>query len=352
VPPRYLIGPRDRGELAAALPSGTREGDALPFDRHDLDAAGSWRGLCDRRAGGREPDLVFLHLAYQSIPAWLWSAPVPLVGLAADAQALWGWCRHALPLCERVLADGPTVERLRRAGITHARPANLFGLTQPFLDLPAAGKRDIDILFVGNTQPAVQRERLVWLGRLAKLRSRWNVVIATGVFGDDYRALLRRSRVVFNRSVRGECNLRTFEAASAGCLLFTETGNAEVASYLADRRECVCYTDGDLEQRLEHYLTHEDERKALADAAHARVAEFSFEALFRPVLAEVERDLPELRERVKDRPRLGGPRVCWPGRSRRCPPAAAPTPCCPPTSLPPARASPATAGCTTPWGWR
>ena len=74
------------------------------------------------------------------------------------------------------------------------------------------------VLFVGNLHPAVQRERMPWLARLAGLGDRRRVVIQTGVFGEAYRALLARSRIVFNRSIRGECNLRVFEAAAAGAL--------------------------------------------------------------------------------------------------------------------------------------
>src|SRR5437764_762241 len=59
--------------------------------------------------------------------------------------------------------------------------------------------RDIDILFVGNLHPAVQRERLPWLARLARLGERWNVQIHQGSFGDEYKQLLQRARVVFNR---------------------------------------------------------------------------------------------------------------------------------------------------------
>ena len=39
------------------------------------------------------------------------------------------------------------------------------------------------MLFVGNLHPAVQRERLPWLARLAKLADRRNVVISNGDLG-------------------------------------------------------------------------------------------------------------------------------------------------------------------------
>ena len=80
----------------------------------------------------------------------------------------------------------------------------------------AEGPRDIDVLFVGNVHPAVQGGRLPWLGRLARLAGRYNVLLTSGVFGDAYRALLRRSRIAFNHSIRSECNRRVFEAAACG----------------------------------------------------------------------------------------------------------------------------------------
>src|SRR5262249_25085856 len=143
-----------------------------------LGAASSWQDLCARLPADWFPDLVVFDLAYHTLPPWLGPAPVPLVALAADAQLQFHWLRRLLPRCEGVLADPRPVERLHRAGIHHARAANLFGVEQDFLaaPLPAVdAPRDIDVLFVGNWSPAVQRERLPWLGRLARLRSRWNV---------------------------------------------------------------------------------------------------------------------------------------------------------------------------------
>src|SRR5262249_28581319 len=163
------------------------------------------------------------------------------------------------------------------AGWDHVRAANLYGPDPAFLQPSGDGApRDIDILFVGDLHPAVQRERLPWLARLARLGARWRVVITTGVFGDHYRALLAAGRVRVNRSIRGECNRRAFEAAGAGALLFQEAGNREVGDYLRPGRECVCYIEDDLEHLLEHYLTHEDERRAMAEAARARVEGFTF----------------------------------------------------------------------------
>jgi hypothetical protein len=42
---------------------------------------------------------------------------------------------------------------------------------------------------------------------------------------------LQRVKIVLNRGVRGECNLRAFEAAAAGALLFQEAGNREAPEF-------------------------------------------------------------------------------------------------------------------------
>ena len=103
--------------------------------------------------------------------------------------------------------------------------------------------------------------------------------------------------------MRGECNRRAFEAACCGALLFQERGNAETAAFFRDREECVCYGGDDLEDLLEHYLTHEDEHRALAAAGQARVQGFGFEALWREALDGLEAEWPGVREAAARRPR-------------------------------------------------
>jgi predicted O-linked N-acetylglucosamine transferase (SPINDLY family)/GT2 family glycosyltransferase len=311
-PGRYLVGPTS-GERGENWREPRRHGQCLTFSPSGaadltLRPADTWEQVCARFPAGWAPDFVVLDLAYATVPRGLWSAPVPLVGLAADWNLLWHYYRHVAPRLDLLLTDAPGAEALRRAGWAHARAANLYGLERPFREAPEApGGRDIDVLFVGNLHPAVQRGRLPWLGRLARLAGRWKVVVATGVFGDEYRGLLARSRVVFNRSIRGECNRWAFEAAGAGALLFQEAGNAEVPAYLRPGRECVLYGENDLGPLLEHYLSHEADRAALAEAARHRVHAFSFEALWeQEVLGEIEREWPRLLERCRARPAWGG----------------------------------------------
>jgi glycosyltransferase involved in cell wall biosynthesis/Tfp pilus assembly protein PilF len=308
MPRCYLFGPVSATFADHHLHSLSQAGYCRTFGPEGTDLViqpgDTWESLCSRLPEGWRPDFVALYLPYTVVPPCLWTAPVPLVGLAADWNLNWHTFRRCLRHCDLILTDTPGAEALARAGLKHACVGNLFGLERCFLEGEAAkGPRDIDILFVGNLQPAVQRERLSWLGRLARLGERWRVAIHTNIYGPDYRCLLRRARIVFNRSIRGECNRRVFEAAAQGALLFQEAENREVAEYFRDREECVYYTAANLETLLEHYLTHEEERQALTDAARARVPAYTFAALWQQALERLEEQWPDLLERAQARPR-------------------------------------------------
>ncbi len=265
-------------------------------------ATDDWQAVAARFPAGWQPDFVVLNLGYTCVPASLWSAPVPLVGLAPDWNLLWHAYRHRLRQCDLVLTDTLGVETLLREGIPHALAANLYGcdrsfVEEPWLEVP----RDLDVLFVGNFNPAVQRQRLPWLARVARLAGRRKVLLARNVFGADYRRLLARARIVFNYANRGECNLRVFEAAAAGALLFQEEGNREVPALFRHRHECVCYNSDNLEFLLDHYLDHEDERRTIAEAARAAVRQYTFSNLWEQHLERIEAEWPALQERARQR---------------------------------------------------
>ncbi len=184
---------------------------------------------------------------------------------------------------------------MAREGIAAPRAANLCGCDRLFVERgqaladqgPTLSRlRDIDVLFVGNLNTAVQRERAPWLTRLARLGKRWRVQIRTGIFGDPYWRLLSRARIVFHFSARGKVGRRAFEAANAGALIFQEEGNRELPAFFRDRQECVYYHPDDLEELLAYYLEHESERRTLAEAARARARSCRFEDLWR---GEVDR---------------------------------------------------------------
>jgi hypothetical protein len=312
MPLRHLFGPVTAHFADQNLREARASGVCLAFNEvGDTDLrigpGDRWEVVAARCPAGWQPDCVVLNLAYTTVPDGLWSAPVPLIGLAGDWDLLFHYYRRCLARCDLVLTDNHGVEVLSRDGVAHACKANLFGCERAYLEAEwPDGPRDIDVLFVGNPNHAVHREQMSWLARLAALSDRWRVVIESDVAGADYRALLGRSRVVFNRSSHGECNRLTFEAAAAGALLFQEAGNREIPAFFADRRECVFYTDDDLEPLLSHYLEREDERRALALSARRRVKGYSCGTLWEEALRQVERHWALAQDRARRRPTTGG----------------------------------------------
>src|SRR5215468_10510433 len=107
---RYLFGPvaaefaRDElGHLRASgacLAFGPDAGTDLCVGPGD-----TWADVAARFPPGWRPDFVALWLPFTAVPACLWQAPVPLLGLAGDWNLLWHGYLELLPLCEVVLTD-------------------------------------------------------------------------------------------------------------------------------------------------------------------------------------------------------------------------------------------------------
>jgi glycosyltransferase involved in cell wall biosynthesis/tetratricopeptide (TPR) repeat protein len=294
-----LFGPVNKTFADQNLHGAVERGECVVFDEEGdfpIRWDDTWEAIAARFPAGWQPDFLALFLEYRVIPQAVWNAPIPIIGLAGDWNLLWHHYRHVLPRCDLVFTDRLGVETLAKAGVTHARSGCVYGSGRQFLeDHPEGEPRPIDVLFVGSFHAAIQSERLRWLARLAKLGDRWNVRIAAGVFGEDYRRLVRQSRIVFNRGIRRELNLRVGEAIGEGALLFQEADNLELPGLLADRKECVYYTDDNLEELLTHYLEHEEERKGIAKAARKRLPDLSFESRWAQMLEEIEAEAPNLR---------------------------------------------------------
>jgi GT2 family glycosyltransferase/predicted Zn-dependent protease len=77
----------------------------------------------------------------------------------------------------------------------------------------------------------------------------------------------------------------------------------------------VYYSEDNLEALLNHFLEHEDHRRAIAEAARAKVGRFTFETLWRNQLTLIDREWPALSQRLPQRPAWGGDVTllgrCW-----------------------------------------
>src|SRR5262245_3431515 len=114
----YLFGPVT-GTSGEALRPARGRGECLTFGPNegaDLHLSGTetWDEALARLPDGWRPDFLVLDLAEPPVPVGLWSAPLPLVGLARAARRLWHHHAHALGLCDLVLAPATTADLLTR----------------------------------------------------------------------------------------------------------------------------------------------------------------------------------------------------------------------------------------------
>jgi spore maturation protein CgeB len=93
-------------------------------------------------------------------------------------------------------------------------------------------------------------------------------------WGIDMYRVLRDSRIALNRhiGIAGEYanNMRLFEATGVGSMLLTDE-KVNLGELFEPGTEVVTYTTADeLAERVHHYLTHEEERRAIATAGQQR----------------------------------------------------------------------------------
>jgi GT2 family glycosyltransferase/tetratricopeptide (TPR) repeat protein len=186
--------------------------------------------------------------------------------------------------CDFVFAaqrDG--AERLRQSGIDSALWLPLA--CDPEIHRPHDGAKQYGFAFVGNVVPGPRAELL------ELLKSRYPSHFIGNAYLHEMARIYSASRVVFNRSVRNDVNMRVFEAVACGSLLVTndlaENGQDEL---FRDGVHLVTYRNADeLLAKVAYYLKHEEEREAIAAAGRAEVlARHTYRHRMERLLAEVD----------------------------------------------------------------
>lgn len=237
---------------------------------------------------GWQPDLVlFWSPEYQGIPTGIEHGPYPLVAAVGDWNMGFRALREMLTAFDYIFTDRRGVEVFQKAGYSNVGHALLFGFDPQDHRRMLGVEKVYDVSIVGNLNHDVQRERSKWLGRIAKLADKYHVKILSGLYGEDYTRVLNQSKITFNRSIRGEMNMRAYEAPACGSLLFYERENLEVHEVYTDREHCVLYGHEDLEKLVDHYLTYDDERDRIVEAAWERVQDYSYERQLERLLGKI-----------------------------------------------------------------
>ncbi len=264
------------------------DGVLFPFDVVFDPSTGSWDELAAALPRDFAPDLVLLWWPDQEpLPAGMEHCPVPVVGVISDYNLSLPYVAGLWPFFDVLLCDRAGQDLFRRLSFADVRYWCQYAHKRPFHRQWAdAGPRDIDVGFAGNQNPTVQRERAPWLDRVRALTTRGvRAVVQSGVHGEAYGRFLNRCRIGWNRSIRGEMNLRGFEVPACGALLLMERENLEIAEFFTPGEECVLYGAEDFEAITHELLADRLRCERIARAGHRRVQDHRLGKRFGQLLA-------------------------------------------------------------------
>lgn len=203
-------------------------------------------------------------------------SPVKTVAILSDWNVYFPQLEHNTARYDLVVTDRPGTQQLRLPGCKPLYFGPLYSQRSP-IHRKMEIDRDIDILFAGNLNHAVHVERGRCLEKIAALSDRYRVVLCSGLDAHEYARMLNRARIAFNCSIRGEMNLRCFEAPACGALLFVEEYNIEIRDFLRDRQDVILYTPENLMQLLEHYLENPSEADRIALSGQQKIQDLAGE---------------------------------------------------------------------------
>ena len=120
--------------------------------------------------------------------------------------------------------------------------------------------QEYDVGFLGNDTYPERAALLDLIGQNFKL------LRSTAKPGEEYSRLLSSCRMIFNRSMDNDLNMRVFEAMSIGRLLLTDKVDG-IDDLFVDGEHYVSYKDWpDLFQKIRDYLQHPHIREPIAKA--------------------------------------------------------------------------------------
>jgi len=231
----------------------------------------SVRELLERLPRGWRPDLfIWIDGGPEFLPLDLERLDCPTACLVGDSHTQLDWrLAYARGFSHVFLMfNRQHVGRFEAGGCRNVGwlPAACDPDIHRAFDVPKA----FDVVFVGQTLRQWHPDRVRLLERL--IAAGFDVHVTTRIL-EEMALAFARGRIVFNRSLAGDLNMRVFEALATGSFLLTdrlppESGFGEL---FTDRMHLVCYEEDDLEALARHYLDHPEERVAIARQGRAHV---------------------------------------------------------------------------------
>lgn len=132
----------------------------------------------------------------------------------------------------------------------------------PEIHKPYLTEKKFDIGFVGAKNPKTHPERTKLLNCL---EAKYNLVINSNAYGGEMAKIYSSSKIGFNKSLRGDLNMRVFEIMSCGTMLLTDRISNGLNGLFEDKKHLVLYNNlRDLDEKIQYYLEKKEEREFIA----------------------------------------------------------------------------------------
>lgn len=209
----------------------------------------------------------------------------PCAWWAIDTHMNFDWCLTKARDFDFVFAaqyDG--TQELRDHGI--ATVSWLPLAADPKLHRPFALTQTYDVCFVGNVFPGPRAELL------KLIQQRFPNIFVGHRYFEEMARTYSASKIVFNRSIKNDVNMRVFEALACGGFLLTND--------LSDNGQEELFKDGvhlgtyhgpeDLLDKIGYYLSHEKVRKKIAERGRKHIlARHTYRHRMEKILSEVQK---------------------------------------------------------------
>lgn len=187
----------------------------------------------------------------------------PAAWWVIDTHLQYDWDIQKARLFDVVFsAQKDGAERLRRDGIknVHWLPLGCDPEIHKRFDV----EKIYDWCFVGTTEPDIRYRERIDLLRL--LKAGFSNGLITNAYKEEMAKVFSSSRIIFNRSIKNDINMRVFEALSTGSLLVTNNLDDNGMSELfEDGKDYVSYHNAeDLLSKVSYYLENPEQMNLIA----------------------------------------------------------------------------------------
>ena len=114
-------------------------------------------------------------------------------------------------------------------------------------------------------------------------------------YGSEYIITMKQAKICFNVSISNDINSKYFEIMSSGTFMLTNYNQnlVDLFDHSSDLLACMYRTDEEIGEKMQYYLSHEEEREAIAKRLHDYVwAHHTWEARCKSILDTLKNTAP------------------------------------------------------------